>query len=85
MSSRTRKALVAGTFSLLVGGASLLGGPAPATAQVCADVTVYTPTSDPHIGQCQPLFDDWISPCYAAWDETAGYGGRVQVCAPTPI
>ena len=85
MSTRTRRALVAGTFALVTGGASLIGGAAPASARVCASVTVYTPSTDPAVGQCVPLLDNWISPCAGAWEELAGYGGRVEVCAPTPV
>ena len=85
MSSRRRRALVAGTFSLLVCGASLVGDAAPASARVCADVTVYTTVTDPHVGQCVPLLDNWISPCAGTSQDLAGYGGRVEVCAPTPV
>ena len=85
MRTRTRLALVAGSFSLLVGGAMSVGGGTPASARACADVTVYTPSTDPHVGHCEPLFDNWISPCYGASHETAGYGGRVEVCHPTPV
>jgi hypothetical protein len=85
MSSRRRRALVAGTFSLLVSGATLVGGAAPASAQVCADVTVYTTITDPHVGDCEPLLNNWISPCYGAWEVTAGFGASVTVCAPSPV
>ena len=85
MLSRKRVAIAAGTLSLLLSGVSSIAGAPPAAAQVCADVTVYTTVTDPHVGQCQPLFDQWISPCYGASSETAGFGGRVEVCHPTPV
>ena len=82
---RARKRLV-----VLVGAGLALGGglavaPTPASAQLCADVTVYTPSTSPHVGECEPLFEEWIDPCYSVSPTAAGYGARVAACVPSPV
>lgn len=85
MRSLKRVGLLAAAGVVLGGGAALAGASAPATAAVCAHVTAYTPAADPGTGTCVPLLEEWIDPCYAVWHETAGFGGRVEACAPSPI
>ena len=70
---------------LLLGGGMAVGAPAPAGAQLCAEVTVYTPSTAPHVGHCEPLLEEWIDPCYSVTPMVVGYGARVAACAPTPV
>jgi hypothetical protein len=82
MRTRRRLVVLVGSFSLLTGGV-VAGASTPASAQVCVLAGTYTPTLS--TGTCQPLFEEWISPCAGLSNSTAGVGGYVRVCVPTPV
>lgn len=62
-----------------------VGGAAPASAEVCVTVTVYVNGVPSSRQECQPLLDQWPSPCVWVDQIELGHGARIEVCAPAPV
>ena len=62
----------------------MTSGP-PAQARVCASASASVGGTGTSQGGCQPLLDEWISPCFGAGAFEAGTRAEAGTCLPSPV